>query len=132
MIPKVKFTLHDSDGNFVKKLVNRGPNAEIAELDDLKPRDDTRVLFGWTAQPKQIPWQVQFINYGELQCSGTLVASNKIVSAAHCFDKENFPTKTDTLKPDLEYLVARAGNVNATRSEDGSQERKCSDIIIHS
>ena len=103
-------------------------NTEIPPFEKLAPR----ILFGWKAQPKQIPWHVTFINYGELQCGGTLVTPNKIVSAAHCFSKENFPTRTDTDKPILEYLLARVGNVKAIRGEVGSQERKCSDIIIHS
>ena len=131
-IPKIKFTLHDSNGNTIKYSIvdsdRQELKTEIPTFGKLAPR----ILFGWTAQPNQIPWHVTFINYGDLQCGGTLITPNKIVSAAHCFSKENFPTRTDTHKPILEYLLARAGIVNATRGEVGSQERKCSDIIIHS
>ena len=139
-IPQVKFTLHDGDGKIVRdgmsirdgngqdSSMTQEVNTEIPPFAKLAPR----ILFGWTAQPKQIPWHITFINYGELQCGGTLVTPNKIVSAAHCFSQENFPTLKETRKPVLEYLLARAGNVNTTRGEVGSQERKCSDIIMHS
>lgn len=115
--PKVKFTLHDSYG----KVIN--DRQEVKTLEPL-----TKILFGSTAKSKQIPWQVRIINHAEHKCGGTLVTSNKIVSAAHCFTKKNFPT----LKRDLQFLIARAGNVDSRRGAVGSQERKCSDIIIHS
>ena len=132
-IPKIKFTFHDIYGKTITdrdslRNDHQEMKTEIPTFGKLAPR----ILFGWKAQPKQIPWHVTFISYGELQCGGTLVTPNKIVSAAHCFSKENFPTRTDTHKPILEYLLARAGIVNATRGEVGSQERKCSDIIMHS
>ena len=55
--PKIKFTLHDIDGNHLKD--QSGP--------------DLRVLFGWTAKSKQIPWQIQFLypNFRNYQCGGT-------------------------------------------------------------
>ena len=134
MIPKVKFTLHDRYGKIINDRESNLDNdqyemdTEIPPFGKLAPR----LLFGRTAKPKQIPWQVQFINNAELQCGGTLVTPNKIVSAAHCFTKNNFPTLTLTRKPDLQFLVARAGNVDSNRGAIGSQVRKCSNIIIHS
>ena len=131
-IPKVKFTLHDRNGKIVKDWKPKDSRRQEVKTEISPSENLQRILFGRTAQPKQIPWHVTFINNGELQCGGALVTANKIVSAAHCFDRNNFPTSTDKYKPVLEYLVARAGNVNTTRGEVGSQERKCSDIIIHS
>ena len=110
-IPSIQFSHHDIDGKFI--------------------RDDNtlRILFGRKAKREQIPWQVQIVDhYGDFpKCSGTLVTSNKIVSAAHCFHREKLE---NTLKP--ENLVARAGSTKRYGRDSRLQERKCSYIILHS
>ena len=106
-IPAIRFSHHDIDGKFI--------------------RDDVslRILFGRNAKPKQIPWQVQIVDLnGVIKCGGTLVTSNKIVAAAHCFSFEN------TLRP--ENLLARAGSIKRYGRYSNLQKRNCSDIIIHS
>ena len=126
-IPHIKFTLHNANGDHEQNQSD--PGSEVPPFGKLKPR----VIFGSTAQPKQVPWQIQFINYGELKCGGTLVTPNKIVSAAHCFCPEKFrQTRTKPERPYLEGLRARAGNVMSHRGAEGSQTRKCTDIILHS
>ena len=126
-IPNIKFTLHNTNGDHEQGRSDS--ESEVPPFGKLKPK----VIFGSTAKPKQIPWQIQFINYGELKCGGTLVTPNKIVSAAHCFSPTHFPqTSTKPERPFLEYLTARAGNVMSHRGAEGSQTRKCTDIILHS
>ena len=127
-IPNMKFSLHNIHGGH--KQCHMDHESKVPAFEKFgRPK----VIFGSTAQPKQIPWQVQFINYGELKCGGTLVTPNKIVSAAHCFSPEEFPqTKTEPKRPYLEYLTARAGNVISHIGAEGSQTRKCTDIILHS
>ena len=116
----IQFTLHNANGNHY-----RGVRKDLLAT--------SKVIFGSSAMPKQIPWQIQFINYGELKCGGTLITPNKIVSAAHCFSPQNFPqTKTEPKRPHVEHLEARAGSVLNRRGSEGSQQRKCSDIILHS
>ena len=111
--PKIKFTLHDIDGNLLKDQSGLDP----------------RVLFGWTAKSKQIPWQIQFLNphFDQYQCGGTLITPNKIVSAAHCFYDEWL---SDAWRK--EDLVIKAGNIERMGRSDFVQKRKCSQIIVHS
>ena len=127
-IPNMEFSLHNIHGDHEQsRLDHEFGVPPLGQFENLK------VTFGSTAQPKQIPWQVQFINYGELKCGGTLVTPNKIVSAAHCFCPEKFPqTKTEPERPSLDYLTARAGNAMSQRGAEGSQTRKCTYIILHS
>ena len=95
--PKVKFSLLDINGNLVED--QSGP--------------EPRILFGWTAKPKQIPWHIQFLNDQDryFQCGGALITPNKIVSAAHCFHaklqsaewrKEDLVVKLNTM-PDIAW-----------------------------
>ena len=112
----IQFTLHNANGNHY-----RGVRKDLLAT--------SKVIFGSSAMPKQIPWQIQFINYGELKCGGTLITPNKIVSAAHCFSPQNFPQTREHF-PHVEHL--EAGSVLNRRVSEGSQQRKCSDIILHS
>ena len=108
-IPSIQFSHHDIDGKFIKDDVG------------------LRILGGRNARPKQIPWQVQIVNHhGDLKCSGTLVTSNKIVSAAHCYEKRRWQK---ILKP--ENLVARAGRIKRKGRGGNLQKTKCSYIIFH-
>ena len=110
-IPHIKFTLHDINGLKIEK-------------NDF----ELRVLFGRNPKPRQIPWQIQIVNhYRELRCGGTLVTSNKIVSAAHCFHESRAQFNWRS-----ENLVARAGTLKQYGGGSHLQEQKCSDIIIHS
>ena len=111
---QVKFTLHNMDGNRVK--IDSSP--------------DVRILFGWPAKSKQIPWQIQFLNHNfhpDYQCGGTLITPNKIVSAAHCFYEEWL---SDAWR--MEDLVIKAGNIERLGRSAFVQKRKCSQIIVHS
>ena len=113
-IPAIRFSHHDIDGQLIR---------EDAAL---------RILFDRKPKPKQIPWQIQIVNHkGEAKCGGTLVTSNKIVAAAHCFPTIRWQK---TLSPkDLDHLVARAGTINQYGKRGKNlQERKCSYIIFHS
>ena len=117
VMPKVRFSLHDINGNSIRN----------------QSGVEARMLFGWTAESKQIPWHIQFINEQAdcggtwCECGGTLVTPNKIVSAAHCFHEYFLPYDWH-----LENLVARAGNIERKGIGSVVQRRKCSDIITHS
>ena len=108
-IRSVRFSHHGIDGKFI--------------------RDDVglRILGGRNAKPKQIPWQVQIVNHhGDPICSGTLVTSNKIVSAAHCYHKKKWQK---ILKP--ENLYARAGRIKRKGRGGNLQQTNCTYIIFH-
>ena len=112
----VKFSVHDTNGSYIRD------KREVSSVG--------RILFGWKAKPKQIPWQIHFIidiTDGQ-ECGGTLVTPNKIVSAAHCFHEKWLPYQWNS-----ESLVARAGNIERLgNGQSDMQERNCSDIIRHS
>ena len=113
--PKVKFSLLGVDGNLVE-------DQSDSEL---------RILFGKNAEPKQIPWHIQFLDDQDrdYQCGGTLITPNKIVSAGHCFSK-NYQRSVEWC---MDYLVVNAGNIER-KLKIGVyvQKRKCSQILVHS
>ena len=117
-IPGAKFSLYDTNGNLITDKYTIEPKITIVP----------KVIFGWKAQPKQIPWQIRLIIHPTGQgCGGTLVTPNKIVSAAHCFHEDLVPYKWNS-----KSLVARAGNIERIgNGQSDMQERNCSDIIRH-
>lgn len=50
----------------------------------------TRIIGGESSDEGEWPWAVQLLRYRNLVCGATLIASNWVVSAAHCFLEHAF------------------------------------------
>ena len=51
---------------------------------------NTRIIGGDSSEEGEWPWAVQLLRYRSLVCGATLIASNWVVSAAHCFLEQSF------------------------------------------
>ena len=51
---------------------------------------NTRIIGGESSDEGEWPWAVQLLRYRNLVCGATLIASNWVVSAAHCFLEHAF------------------------------------------
>lgn len=51
---------------------------------------NTRIIGGESSEEGEWPWAVQLLRYRNLVCGATLIASNWVVSAAHCFLEQSF------------------------------------------
>ena len=81
----------------------------------------SRVIAGTNATKGAWPWQVGlYTKYGTLFCGGSLIATNWVLTAAHCL--EGF--KASSLK-------AKVGDVDREVDEGTEQELEIEKIIIH-
>lgn len=84
-------------------------------------RPPPRLIGGQPAGKCQWPWHVALLkSNGQFFCGATLVSSNWILTAAHCFDG----------KPEAEVVYASIGAHNLTAS-DAVQKVAVTKIIIH-
>ncbi|KAK9401473.1 serine protease 56 [Crotalus adamanteus] len=80
-----------------------------------------KIVGGSRAKPGAWPWLVSVMLNGELMCSGVLVGSTWIVTAAHCFTGS---------RNELAWSVV-LGNYDLTRRDEGEQVVPVSRILTH-
>ncbi|NEX16040.1 MAG: hypothetical protein C1943_05245 [Halochromatium sp.] len=81
-----------------------------------------RIVGGTDATLGDWPWQVAIRDTNPYPCGGSLLSSEWVVSAAHCFfDGDNNPINPAN-------FTVRAGSVNL---DTGGEERNISEIITH-
>ena len=73
--------------------------------------------------PHPIPWQIEIGSKIGGRCGGTIINSQSILTAAHCFDD-------DALKNDVSNIFIRAGITNAN-FQNNKQKIFVREIIIH-
>ena len=70
-------------------------------------KDSNKIVGGQDA-PSMIPWQVSVIKYGGHWCGGTVLDAKTVLSAGHCFTKEQ----------SVDSLSIRAGSL---KKDSGGQ-----------
>lgn len=79
---------------------------------------EPRIFGGDPAQPGQDPWQVALVLAAETQnaafCGGSLIASNVVLTAAHCVDNETLPADVDVVAGTVE-LTSGGQRLHVTR-----------------
>ncbi|XP_044768172.1 cationic trypsin isoform X1 [Neomonachus schauinslandi] len=77
--------------------------------------DDDKIIGGYTCQKNSVPYQV-FLNLGYLFCGGSLINSQWVVSAAHCYKSR---------------IQVRLGEHNIAVSESAEQFINSAKVIRH-
>uniref|UniRef100_A0A8C5PKV6 Peptidase S1 domain-containing protein n=1 Tax=Leptobrachium leishanense TaxID=445787 RepID=A0A8C5PKV6_9ANUR len=72
------------------------------------PLDDDKIINGYECPRHSQPWQVYFTYKGERWCGGSLINSQWIISAAHCYKSPK-------------YLIAHLGEHDTTKEEGTEQ-----------
>ncbi|KAK9401779.1 coagulation factor X-like [Crotalus adamanteus] len=85
-----------------------------------RPNRQGRIIGGYDCPPGECPWQALIIDNGNEKCGGVLVAPSWIISAAHCFHLVH-----------RQNLRIRLGEYNINRRDEGEQERRVDELIIH-
>lgn len=63
------------------------PYLTLSLLDCGRQRSTSRIIGGTLAKLGQWPWQVTLHFMGSHVCGGTLISSDFVLTAAHCFPK---------------------------------------------
>jgi secreted trypsin-like serine protease len=125
-VAKIEKAIVDGDAAALDRELDRLPKAERATI--LKAlMIDPRIVGGSPALASDFPWQVALIRgaVGEPQrsqfCGGTLIASDLVITAAHCVD--NAVVRSD---PARVNIIA-----GASAYEDGGQRASVKAIFKH-
>lgn len=82
---------------------------------------DVRIINGKLAKPGQFPWQVALLVVGNqynkngLICGGTLIASQWVVTAAHCVDRGMKPEQIQALAGEISLRTTTANRTDVQR-----------------
>ncbi len=105
------------------------PVTDVKEIPDKLPNADTRdsnspglnIVGGTEATPGEYPWQARVTPSGyTIYCGGSLIATQWVLTAAHCVYGKSASSFTITL-----------GDHNAYSNEGTEQTRSVSQIIVH-
>lgn len=55
-------------------------------------RTKSRILFGEEANPSDFPFAVRLEIFGKILCGGSIISNNWVITAAHCFPKQEYGT----------------------------------------
>uniref|UniRef100_A0A8C5QLD5 Trypsin n=1 Tax=Leptobrachium leishanense TaxID=445787 RepID=A0A8C5QLD5_9ANUR len=80
--------------------------------------DDDKIINGYECSRNSQPWQVYFTNYGEGSCGGSLITSQWIISAAHCYEPPR-------------GLVAHLGDHDISKEEGTEQHIQVEKAYVH-
>ncbi|XP_044863413.1 coagulation factor VII isoform X2 [Mauremys mutica] len=96
------------------------PCGKIPVLAEQSKSPRGRIVGGYVCPPGECPWQALLIENEKAKCGGSLLGPSWVVTAAHCL--ENTHPK---------QLRVKLGEYRIDHEDEGEQERKVSEIIMH-
>ena len=97
------------------------PNAQGQQDDPVDPRPEPRIVGGTLADEHEYPWQAALVGFWQF-CGGSLIDTNWVLSAAHCFYDNN--GNQTTFANDFDIYLG-VNNLN-----EGTR-RSVAELIIH-
>jgi len=103
----------------------------ITACGEITNSSSARIVGGETAKPHEIPWQVAIVRskspvFG-IQCGGTILCPNFVLSAAHC-TRDRFDPENSHMAEDWDIL---AGEHDWTVENDGETRHRVESITPH-
>ena len=70
---------------------NDAVNCGLSSFDDAgrEQLEKSFIVGGWESRQNEFPWQVSLQWFGTHFCGGSLIAPNKVLTAAHCVENDN-------------------------------------------
>uniref|UniRef100_A0A452H7M6 Coagulation factor VII n=1 Tax=Gopherus agassizii TaxID=38772 RepID=A0A452H7M6_9SAUR len=94
------------------------PCGKIPVLTKQSASPQGRIVGGYVCPPGECPWQALLIENEKAKCGGSLLGPSWVVTAAHCLEYTH-PNQ----------LRVKLGTID--HEDEGEQERKVSEIIMH-
>ncbi|RNA20811.1 Serine ase stubble [Brachionus plicatilis] len=92
-------------------------------IDEIKSRDLNKIVGGQVADPEDWGWQTALEHNGIFFCGGSLINSQWVLTAAHCFSSVGIQNPS--------RFVLRFGSHDRENPESYSTTRNVNKIIIH-